>query len=412
MRFALVTTRPELQLLLQQVEDQFQQLERLYQLYRAHGGASYARDQPEPDEAEAIIRQHDPQGQYEDQHDVREPFDDQVYRLQKIIDKEIPTLLDWADQPVTRPEEARKFALMRNRIQDLETFTEIAHAWPDEFPRYQKLVLQPLRYIYKYWHRLERYQQVEREIPHGPYVLINEYGYGAGEYDGALQVLDQTTERLGQRGFDELAYGDVVLTTNKALGGDVVGRYNRFQDRVWLAVDYDPDQQSVPVLLHEFGHRLWAVLLTAEDKARYVEAFGWISQRQLQAWWELLEQVGFDLRQALRRIKDPRDQLELRKRFQSAMRKAARVQHVTVKELRTEMLDGYRAYVLTVRQEFLGFGDEYAEPKHDFTTLSVSSYGHTDPVEDFCETFMHYCMGWAIDPEIETRFLTALGVNN
>ena len=290
----------------------------------------------------------------------------------------------------------------------------------DDLDKYEKVIIGGLRYVVKYWHRFDKYtKDIPKSWKHGPFDIINSYGYQPQEAESILALLDVTTNLLAKRGFEELLYGDVAMTTMSHLSGSdrqsgvTVGQYRPLDDVVELAVDYDPDRQGVFTLLHEFGHRFWNKFMNKEDRVHYAESLGYFSQEDIFALWKLFEAAEFDIRKAVKQLDDPELIKELRIRWKKAGRSAARSLGVTVREMLEWLWDDDYNSKYLLRDKFMSKGgdfySEYLKPSFPSRFKSISHYGTTDPEEDFCELLAHYCMGTLPKGELMDRFLLAVG---
>ena len=332
--------------------------------------------------------------------------------LGDLLSSELSQVLDDLEQQITRPEEARKFTIMRNKVNNMMRWWDRYNkVGPKTNPYYyQKQTIDTLNYLKRYWHRLERYKAIPKEIKHGPFTLINEYGYTEGEYDDVLELFDEAAQRIDKKGFRELLYGDVVLTTQKAMGSNAVGQYDPFEDYIDLAVDWKGTGGAVAVLCHEFGHRLWRKLLTSEEQEQYTYDFGWICKKDLEELWEALEANNFSLRLVKKGLTEVL-RFELDYRWKSVLSYLKRYMHLTTKEVREALARENSHERSIAKRHFTHLkttGEVCVKPKMLVETTSVSRYGLTNPEEDFCEAFTWYCMGWKLNPISEQRLLQVL----
>lgn len=277
---------------------------------------------------------------------------------------------------------------------------------------------------------MERYQKIEKTFEHGPYTIVNDFGYSPDEYEPVLELLDKLTKTLISKRFSNLCYGTIGLTSQQALGkvssGDqIVGEYNSEHDLVYVAVDQDFNQNTLPTLLHEFGHRLWEEILSDQQRDEYVESFGWISKGELEAAWQLLMDYDFQASKAWKNVDDPILRADFKKRWNLAFgklkRKYRKYYGFTVADLRHWLVksveeDKSHHGMLTSLEDFFftskwGTYLNYYKPlarNFSYKFESVSHYGLTNPEEDFCEIFMYHCMGWKINDRLKKRFLRIL----
>jgi hypothetical protein len=368
-------------------------------------------------------------------------------QLGKYLEDELGAITHLLWKQITRPDEKRKFTRMRNALEkvvvpflgDPEDYYKTGVSAGTDPKEYVEQTLKTLRYLKNYWHRIERYQKVQREIKHGPFTIVNEYGYQPGEYERELGYFDEAATRVGKMGFDSLLYGDVALTTLKALGGSFIGMYYGPSDKVYIAVDWvnhttDKREQPVPVLIHEFGHRLWRKFLPAEAQAQFVSAYGWINSQDVEAWWNSL--VGNSLSLAKTKKEHPYAADEIEWRWKKALRIVKKEEQMSAKRIRQIFTDTepelkeweYRVDVSKERllkmlkTVFVGrkWYDTDSEPKPYYKPRKgpassgkhVTWYGKKSPEEEFCERFMFWCMGWKMDQEMESELLVVLRQTN
>ena len=365
-------------------------------------------------------------------------------RLGKYLEDELAALSKLLWQQITRPEEQRKFVRMRNALEkvvvpflgDPEDYYQEDKIDANSDPKeYVGPTLKTLRYLKNYWHRIERYQEVECQFKRGPFTVLNEYGYQPGEYDQELVYLGGAASRVSAMGFDSLLYGDVVLTTVKGLGGNFIGMYYSVEDKVYLAVDYVPREEGkrdapIPVLIHEFGHRLWKKFVPQDAKDHYVVSYGWLSGYDIAALWQHLEDSGFSLARAKQGQSD-RTIEELHERWKKAVRVAKKAYQISMKDMRLilsgegrpPLQEGEARMVvkrdgLVRRLKGAFYGREgylknpqpfdYYKPRGSGDADAITWYGRKNPEENFCESFMYFCMGWDMPPKFEARLLAAL----
>lgn len=350
--------------------------------------------------------------------------------IQTVLKDELQSLADTLNGfSISRPEEAQKFTRLRNTFgrllyinsaYDFDEYDEGSKGSPDQAEKLRNAILKDLNYIAKYWKRLERYQALEKEFTSGPFTIVNEFGYTPSEYEPAVEILDRAASAIKARGFKELLYGKVVLTTQRRLRGDAIGQYNYGIDVIYLAVDYPEEKPAT--LIHEFGHRLWSKFLTEDQKAAFVSSFGWLSLQQLKLEWQYLEEAEFSLARALRRVTNPGFRDDLKIRWNYALNTATRY-HEKYYGSKSYTRDRVKTITNTpislrkLKEVFFdnhgpgsGLKEDYFKPKRPIPATSVTRYGLTSPEEDFCETFMFYCMGWRMAQDLKERFTSILGI--
>lgn len=374
--------------------------------------------------------------------EMQDRFRSLMSELGTKLEKELQQILKELQRNLSRPEERRKFVLMRNKLKGL-TIPFLGNPYSDDLydtgevyistdpKKYVDPTLEALWYLEKYWHRIERYQEIQHEIPHGPFTILNEYGYRPGEYDKELGYFDDAAVRVGKMGFNELLYGRVILTTRRALGKNLIGQYWPRGDFIKLAVDWvdrakDQREKPVPVFIHEFGHRLWNKFLPDKAKTDYVASYGWVSGEMLSDLWQHLLGNNFSLKRAKKGL-PPILTMELDWRWKRAVREAKTSYGVSMQELRQLMMGTHPNFnikpesilkVLQVAFYTQHWSSEkveppaYVKPRLPIDVVSVTWYGKKSPEEDFCEAFMYYCMGWKMEPVFEERLVKALSASD
>lgn len=348
--------------------------------------------------------------------DVERDWYNTAYSLSLELREELKPYVDFFEsRELTRRELVRKFSRMRNTLRRL-TKLDIHHCLRTHNSRCLEeastKTINDLKYVAKYWNRIEEYRAIEEEIRHGEFLIVNDFGFSPDEYEGALEVLDRATHRIGRSGkFERILYGKVILTTARALGSrgnDIIsGLYNGGMDTVSLAVEATFSPASVGSLVHEFGHRLWRKLLTKEERAKYVRSFGWIGRDQMEQAWKLLEKSNFRLAPVLKQFSDPILKATIKDYWNSALAKYKRIFGSRSNQEIRDDLENASYGQGQLKLYFLGTEDFY-EPAVLVPLSSVTRYGLTDPEEDFCETFMFYCMSWGMKNTSLERFESAV----
>jgi len=242
--------------------------------------------------------------------------------------------------------------------------------------------------------RIEGYVKVEKEFDHGPWRIVNKYGFSPGEYSAPLSVLDDASERVRAKGFGNLVYGKVFLESVVSRPG-VAGEYFKANDSIALSVDARGRHSDVFTLVHELGHRRWNQHVPPDVRDQYEDMFsaGGLTVEQRQDIFQALVKGEFQPRAAKRFLQD----------------KALPLTEY-LKEINFSPKDYARAH----RE-----GQPYVErqivrPNHRYVRLksrqveTVSDYARTNVQEDFAETFATYVFNMAIPPSVMDRYRLTL----
>jgi hypothetical protein len=238
--------------------------------------------------------------------------------------------------------------------------------------------------------RIEGYVKLEKEFDHGPWRIVNKYGFSAAEYSEPLSVLDEASERVRAKGFANLLYGKVFLESVVSRPG-VAGEYFKVSDSVALSVDARGRNSDVFTMVHELGHRRWNQHVPVPVRERYEDLYsaGGLTVEQRQDIFQALVRGEFKPGAAKRFLHD----------------KSLPVAEY-LKEIGVSPKHYWRAY---------SEGQPYVEkqivrPNHRYVRLksrkveTVSDYAGTNVQEDFAETFATYVFNMSIPPSVMKRF--------
>ena len=247
--------------------------------------------------------------------------------------------------------------------------------------------------------RLNEYTvQIEPKFAHGPFTIINKYGYRKEEYADILQTLDKAADSISVAGFSNILYGDVWLEAIKSSGWS--GRYQVGPDIVELNIDSRYRFSEVYTLVHEFGHRYWYKVMTEDQRDAYMAAYAGtttsVTVEERKAMWDALEKNNWDTQSARRALPNH------------------------LKELFTEAWKDFRRFHLNPTPENIvknqaSMQRSFIRPNLKYLLLdskrpnSVTDYGRTNVVEDFAEVFAHYCMRMSMSEDAMNRFQGAIG---
>jgi hypothetical protein len=140
-----------------------------------------------------------------------------------------------------RPDEARKLKNLQAWLRTVDRRTR-----PDLFDNaedarevqiavhmYLEDLESALKSIIRSGPRIEGYTQIEKTIRHGPFTLVNSFGFRPEEYSEPLRLFDAATEAVNKAGFGAALYGDVRLVAPD--GGGWAGRYRPDTDDAFRA---------------------------------------------------------------------------------------------------------------------------------------------------------------------------------
>ena len=316
-----------------------------------------------------------------------------------------PTAFALDGLAMQRPDEARK---LKNVIYQLHrikhrTRPEIFNdsAGPRDTGRIIQYAIEELdealKALLRVQDRFETYKTVEQKLQHGPYTVINNYGYRPDEYAGALAVLDKATAAITKSGFGSAAYGDIVLEGFQK-GDAYSGFYLNHQDLIRLKVETKYRMDVVYTLVHELGHRVWFKQISSEKRDAYTEAYmgstQTLSVADRELFWKALVAADFSAAGARRRLPT-----ELQELFSTYWKEFPGLKpKINISEAQLE--DLHRHFVVPNRKYHV-FKAQLPD--------SVTDYGQTNVQEDFAEVFAHYCTGMSLTPDAAARFSTATG---
>lgn len=306
---------------------------------------------------------------------------------------------------ISRPDEAKKLKNLQGWLRTVERRTR-----PNLFDDAERIrdvqiavsmyledLEGALKSIVRSGPRIEGYAKIERKVQHGPYTIINNFGFRPEEIAEPLQVLDDATRAIQSAGFGAFAYGDVLLQTTKA---GWAGMYRDSSDDIQLNVTARHRFDSVYTLVHELGHRVWHKQLSGAQRDAYEDAYVGnakpIPLAQREAFWTALEGSDFDPKRARGSL--PKD---LQGVFSEYWKDRTKVTLApTVKGVSENRDMFYRGFVLPRTRYYL---------IDRVGIASVTDYGATKVEEDFAEVFAHYCLGKPLTPDAQQRFKDATG---
>lgn len=307
---------------------------------------------------------------------------------------------------ITRQDEQRKLKNVRQWARRLQYPFEERYLSgpPDEVMAWIRQSLttieEALQSLARVEERLVGYQAVEPTFKHGPFTIINRYGYQPSEYEEALAVFDRAAEKIQGAGFGEILYGVVYLLGRQAMR--YAGIYHEKDDSIGLNVEARHRFDDVFTLVHELGHRHWHKALSGAQRTAYEYAYssgGGIPLKARQDMWQALLKADLSPRRAVGYLDDRTLADLLPKYFKD------RFSGRTQKDLLAAVNRGevwVEKNFVVARAPYVFLGDR---PQ----TVTVSDYAKTNVKEDYAETFAHYVLGMPIPDEVRRRFSIALG---
>jgi len=297
-----------------------------------------------------------------------------------------------------RPDEQRKLRNLRSSLSRLKYLTDIQkfNREKDEYATLQLVRLrmrdleEPFGYLMRVYNRLLEYKSIQDKFRHGPFTIVNTYGYREDEYEEILKVLDKAAEAVKQAGFGRLLYGDVDFT----VGIRAAGSYNNRNDTIRLNVASDYRYSNVYTLVHEFGHRYWYKFTTPAARDAYEDEFGgkagYLTLEKREDMWRALQYAKYSPGRAKLYLDDLSLLPELLERWKEIMTRNGWQTRDVIRN--PEQFDWmYKRFVVPNRK--------LDRPYGDVMDVSVTDYGNSDVLEDFAEIFAHVVMGMKVSPD-------------
>jgi len=237
--------------------------------------------------------------------------------------------------------------------------------------------------------RIQGYQAIEKEFQHGPFKIVNKYGFRSEEYAEPLQLLDSAISKLESAGFKSLAYGLIYL--ERASG--YAGIYHANDDTIGLNVEAKNRFSSLYTVIHEFGHRYWHKTLSSAQRDTYEDIYAHgraLTVEQRQDMWQALKEANFQPAKAARLLRDQ----SLVERFMVYWKEQVKSTGWASKDL--------VKHPEYVERNFLSPNTKYIYL--DLPIITVSNYAKTNVKEDFAENFAHFVLKMKIPEAVMERF--------
>jgi len=246
--------------------------------------------------------------------------------------------------------------------------------------------------------RLDSYRTVEKDFQHGPFKIINKFGYRPEEYAEAMKLLDDASSKIQSKGFGSILYGDVYLVGGSEDKGrkSWAGMYKESPDIVLLNAEARFRFSDVHTFVHELGHRYWHKKLSGPQRDAYEDNYSkgeGITLEARQDMWQALVRGDFSPAKAVGFLKDPN--VPLIEYFKDTFSGSGMSQK--------DATAAYKRGEMWLERNFVRPGRKYVFIG-DNNTVTVSQYAKTGVGEDFAETFAHYVLGMPIPPEVMVRF--------
>jgi hypothetical protein len=243
--------------------------------------------------------------------------------------------------------------------------------------------------------RLQEYTEVEKEFRHGPFQIVNKYGYRSSEYAESLAVLDTAADRLKSKGFGKALYGKVELVGAKS-GKGFAGKYVESADLLKLNVESRKRFDDLHTLVHELGHRWWNKMLSAAQRDAYEDAYSGkgIDLKGRQDMFQALVKAQFSPRRAVGFLSDP----SLEAPF------LAWVSYVFGNQRQKDLVAAHERGEGWVEKNFVRPKQRYVSPDNNASVETVSAYAKTNVSEDFAETFAFFVLGKPMPDQVQIRW--------
>lgn len=315
---------------------------------------------------------------------------------------------------VRREDERRKFESFMTKIKPLRFMTRPGYIREDVESAIDAEVRltvsldrldETVKFLSRNMNRLVGYETIEKTFKHGPFTIINHYGYRPDEIQIPLKLLDDVSALIQRAGFGNILYGNVrlagkadVYTNDKTT---VAGRYFAKDDHVDLYMNSTRTLGDIHVLTHELGHRHWFKSLSESDRETYTDAYNntaphlTVSDREL--LFDALVQSDFGVAKAMRLL--PEHLAPLAKDYLSE-----KMNGFTQTALRNNYArepNNVRSWIVVPRTKAYFVGET--------RPTSVTEYGRTHVKEDYAEVFSQAVRGVLKPGPARDRFVNVTG---
>lgn len=234
----------------------------------------------------------------------------------------------------------------------------------------------------------------EREIHHGPFIVVPVPGVTKAAVDAALEALDAAAEKIRPK-FPQVLYGKVFLANH--LAKNTSAHYVYSSDSLSLNVKASRRFDDIYTICHEFGHRYDHKFLEKSLKNKFW-ALSTRKQYEFIQFDEKLrdkvaDEVVFLAKQRAIGKPLPKMSPELEAWLKSPDGPTNIKRYIG--EFLTYTIDEAKLHAAAKgkKDALVTTGKVLQEP------LAVTSYGATNPTENFAEAFAHYVLGKALAPE-------------
>jgi hypothetical protein len=234
----------------------------------------------------------------------------------------------------------------------------------------------------------------DREVKHGPFVVVPVPGVTKKQLDATLEALDAAADKIRPK-FPQVLYGKIFLATH--LARNTAAQYMHSSDTMSLDVTATKRFNDVYSLCHEFGHRFETKFLDKDLHKRF-----WaLSTRKVyevikfdaELRDKVADEVVFLAKQQAIGKPLPKYSPELLAWLKSPDGPTDIRRHVT------DFLN-YTIDAAKLHAEAKGTKDvDVMTNKLVHGPLAVTPYGASNPTENFAEAFAHFVLGMDLAPE-------------
>jgi hypothetical protein len=234
----------------------------------------------------------------------------------------------------------------------------------------------------------------EREIQHGPFLVIPVPGITKKQLDTSLSALDSAAAKIRLK-FPKVLYGRVFLATS--LSRKTAAHYVHTDDTVHLSVNARKRFDDIYTLIHELGHRFDYKFLESQLRNKF---WGLSTKREH-------EVIHFDAK--LRdQVADEVVDLAKTRALGHPLPKMSPELETWLRSvdgplnIKRDMADYLAGKIDESKLHATAKGSKDADVMTDKVIrepLAVTPYGATNVRENFAEAFAHYVLGMDLAPE-------------